>query len=582
MQIDYTSRDFAALKADLVDLIKERTNTTWDPTDYSDLGNVLVETFAYMGDIMSHYLDRIANETTIDTAIQRKTLLSFAKLYDYVISGPTPATVNVTFTNISSNTIDIPTGTQVMAPLSFGAYSEVYFETTTSATAIVPGASITLPCQEGKTVNTDKPDLIDSTFNIALPANLGTSDGRSTQSFTIPESGVVNKSITVYVGQGVAFGNWTYVDNLFESGPNDRVFTTSPNEDGTVDVVFGDNVNGAIPQSGQLISATYKLSVGSAGNIKSLSVTELTFFPGNLDPQITSYFTVSNSAPASGGTDGDTLINIKNKIKAAVSTRRRAVTLEDFSYLANLAEGVGKSSAASSVYTNVNLYVQPLNDGQAATGYPQANITGIATTGTVVTFATDVAHGFAVGNTLNISGVDPIAYNLQNVVIASVPSPVTFTVASTLTAPYTGNGLAISLTPTSAWTNLSYDVQSYMSDKILAGTTLSVLPPTYVPIYITATVTADSAWKNADVKLGIYQAMLGETGLFYYDNNTFGKVIPLSTITSAIQNVPGVVSATVTQLSRNASGSVGTLSLAANEIPYLLSTSLVTTVTGGI
>jgi hypothetical protein len=582
MQIDYTSRDFAALKADLVDLIKERTNTTWDPTDYSDLGNVLVETFAYMGDIMSHYLDRIANETTIDTAIQRKTLLSFAKLYDYVISGPTPSTVNVTFTNISNSTLDIPTGTQVMAPLSFGAYSEVYFETTTSATAVVPGASITLPCQEGKTVNTDKPDLIDSTYNVALPANLGTSDGRATQSFTIPEPGIVNTSITVYVGQGVAFGNWTYVDNLFESGPNDRVFTTTPNEDGTIDVVFGDNVNGAIPQSGQLISATYKVSVGSAGNIKSLSITELTFFPGNLDPQITSYFTVSNSAPASGGTDGDTVVNIKNKIKAAVSTRRRAVTLEDFAYLANLAEGVGKCSAASSVYTNVNLYVQPLNDGQAATGYPQANIIGIATTGTAVTFATDTNHGFAVGNTVNISGVNPVAYNLQNAVITAVPSTVTFTVASTLTTAYVLGGLAVSLTPTSAWTNLSYDVASYMSDKILAGTTLSVLPPTYVPIYLTATVTADSAWKNSDVKLGIYQAMLGETGLFYYDNNTFGKTIPLSTITAAIQNVPGVSSATVTQLSKDASGSVGTISLAANEIPYLLSTSLVTTVSGGI
>jgi hypothetical protein len=582
MQIDYTSRDFAALKADLVDLIKERTNTTWDPTDYSDLGNVLVETFAYMGDIMSHYLDRIANETTIDTAIQRKTLLSFAKLYDYVISGPTPSTVNVTFTNISNSTLDIPTGTQVMAPLSFGAYSEVYFETTTSATAVVPGASITLPCQEGKTVNTDKPDLIDSTYNVALPANLGTSDGRATQSFTIPEPGIVNTSITVYVGQGVAFGNWTYVDNLFQSGPNDRVFTTTPNEDGTIDVVFGDNVNGSIPPSGQLISATYKVSVGSAGNIKSLSITELTFFPGNLDPQITSYFTVSNSAPASGGTDGDTVVNIKNKIKAAVSTRRRAVTLEDFAYLANLAEGVGKCSAASSVYTNVNLYVQPLNDGQAATGYPQANIIGIATTGTAVTFATDTDHGFAVGNTVNISGVNPVAYNLQNAVITAVPSTVTFTVASTLTTAYVLGGLAVSLTPTSAWTNLSYDVASYMSDKILAGTTLSVLPPTYVPIYLTATVTADSAWKNSDVKLGIYQAMLGETGLFYYDNNTFGKTIPLSTITAAIQNVPGVSSATVTQLSKDASGSVGTISLAANEIPYLLSTSLVTTVSGGI
>ena len=582
MQIDYTSRDFAALKADLVDLIKERTNTTWDPTDYSDLGNVLVETFAYMGDIMSHYLDRIANETTIDTAIQRKTLLAFAKLYDYVLSGPTPATVNVTFTNISTSTLDIPIATQVMAPLSFGAYSEVYFETTTSATAVVPGASITLPCQEGKTVNTDKPDLIDSTFNIALPANLGTSDGRATQSFTVPESGIVNNSITVYVGQGVAFGNWAYVDNLFGSGPGDRVFTTTPNEDGTIDIVFGDNVNGAIPPSGQLISATYKVSVGSAGNIKSLSITELTFFPGNLDPQITSYFTVSNNAPAVGGADGDTTTNIKNKIKAAVSTRRRAVTLEDFSYLANLAEGVGKASAASSVYTNVNLYVQPLNDGQAAPGYPQANIIGIATTGTAVTFATNTDHGFAVANTVNISGVNPVAYNLQGAVITAVPSTVTFTVASTVTTTYVLGGLAVSLTPTSAWTNLSFDVASYMSDKILAGTTLSVLPPTYVPIYLTATVTADSAWKNSDVKLAIYQAMLGETGLFYYDNNTFGRTIPLSAITSAIQNLPGVVSATVTQLSKDASGSVGTISLAANEIPYLLSTSLVTTVSGGI
>jgi hypothetical protein len=234
------------------------------------------------------------------------------------------------------------------------------------------------------------------------------------------------------------------------------------------------------------------------------------------------------------------------------------------------------------VYTNVNLYVQPLNDGQAATGYPQANIIGIATTGTAVTFATDTDHGFAVGNTVNISGVNPVAYNLQNVVITAVPSTVTFTVASTLTTAYVLGGLAVSLTPTSAWTNLSYDVASYMSDKILAGTTLSVLPPTYVPIYLTATVTADSAWKNSDVKLGIYQAMLGETGLFYYDNNTFGKTIPLSTITAAIQNVPGVSSATVTQLSKDASGSVGTISLAANEIPYLLSTSLVTTVSGGI
>ena len=98
MQIDYTSRDFEALKADLIALISGRTNTAWDPTDYSDLGNVLVESFAYMGDIMSHYLDRIANETSIETAIQKSTLLALANLYDYKPSGPTPAEIQVTFT----------------------------------------------------------------------------------------------------------------------------------------------------------------------------------------------------------------------------------------------------------------------------------------------------------------------------------------------------------------------------------------------------------------------------------------------------------------------------------------------------
>jgi hypothetical protein len=469
-----------------------------------------------------------------------------------------------------------------MAPLSFGIYSEVYFETTTAATAVSPGASITLLCQEGKTVNTDKPDLIDSTYNVALPANLGSSDGTENQYFNIPETGVVNNSIVVYVGQGVAFGSWTYTDNLLEVGPSSKVFTTTPNEDGTINIQFGDGINGSIPPSGQLISATYKTSVGAAGNIKSLSITEVTFFPGNLDPQITTYFTVSNSAPATGGADGDSTKDIKNKIKAAVITRRRAVTLSDYAYLANLADGVGKANASSSVYTNVNLYVQPMNDGQAATGYPQANIVGISTTGSAVTFATDTDHGFAIGNTLNISGVNPIAYNLQGVVVTAIPTTSSFTVASSLTSAYVNGGLAISLTPTSSWTNLAYAVQAYLADKILAGTTVTVLPPTYVPIYLSVTVSADPAFKNSDIKLAIYQTMLGENGLFYYDQNTFGKTIPLSTITSAIQGVEGVLSATVTQLSKDASGSVGSLTLAANEIPYLLASSLVTTVSGGI
>jgi uncharacterized phage protein gp47/JayE len=588
MQIDYTSRDFDSLKTDLIALIKDRTNSDWDPTDYSDLGYVLVEAFSYMGDIMSHYLDRIANETSIDTAIQRKTLLSLAKLYDYKPSGPTPAEISILFTNVSSESIDIPLKTQVLAPLSYGPYSTVYFETTDSATALAPDESITLTAKEGKTVNTDRPDLIDSTYNKALPANLGTSSGSQTQSFLIVEAGVIDDSISVYVGQGAAFSVWSYADSLLEYGPTSTVFTTERNENGTLNVIFGDGVNGSIPPSGQLISATYKTSVGAAGNIKSLAVSELTFIPGNTDPQALTYLTVTNPAPSFGGADADNTSQLRAKIKAAVSARRRAITLEDYSNLALLVSRVGKANASSSIYSSVNLYLQTQESNEAAPGYPQVIITSAAGSGSAVTYTTEVAHGFSVGNTLNISGLYLSQYNLQSAVIASVPSPTEFTVTSTVTGSWvslTANGrtgLGIKLTPTSNWYSIASAVESYMADKIPAGVTLNVLPPTYVPVYIGATVSIQDTYKQSNIKLAIYKALLGAEGLFQYSNNTFGGSVPLSSVISTIQSIPGVVSTSITKYNTTDASSAADFTVSANEILYLTSSNLVSTVSGGI
>jgi len=588
MQIDYTSRDFESLKTDLVALIKDRTATNWDPTDYSDLGYVLVEAFSYMGDIMSHYLDRIANETSIDTAIQRRTLLSLAKLYDYKPSGPTPAEIGVLFTNVGLASIDIPLKTQVLAPLSYGPYSTVYFETTDSATALAPGASITLTAKEGKTVNTDRPDLIDSTYNKALPANLGTSSGSQSQSFLIVESGVIDDSIAVYVGQGAAFSVWTYADTLLEYGPTSTVFTTERNENGTLNIMFGDGVNGSIPPSGQLISATYKTSVGSAGNIKSLSVSELTFIPGNTDPQALTYLTVTNPAPSFGGADADDTSQLRAKIKAAVSSRRRAVTLADYANLALLVSRVGKAKASSSIYSAVNLYLQTQESNEAAPGYPQVVITTASGSGSAVTYVTEVAHGFSVGNVLNISGLYLSQYNLEGVTIASVPSDTQFTVTSTVTGTWNAvtaagrTGLGIKLTPTSNWYAIKSAVETYMADKIPAGITLSVLPPTYVPVYIGASVTIQSTYKQSNIKLAIYKALLGTDGLFQYNNNTFGGSVPLSSLISTIQSIPGVISTSITKYNKTDAASAADFTVSANEILYLTSSNLVSTVTGGI
>ena len=112
IQIDYTSRDYESILSDLRSLVNLRTNNAWAADDPSDLGTVLLESFAYMGDIMSYYIDRVANELSIDTATRRKTLVNLGLLYGYRVSGPTPATMEITFENISTTNIDIPVGTQ--------------------------------------------------------------------------------------------------------------------------------------------------------------------------------------------------------------------------------------------------------------------------------------------------------------------------------------------------------------------------------------------------------------------------------------------------------------------------------------
>ena len=584
-QIDYTSRDYAALKSDLVGLISQKTGVNWEVTDPNDLGSILIESFAYMGDIMSYYLDRIANETSIDTATKRENLLNFAALYGYKPTGPTPATLRVKFTNLhDTETIDIPIGTQVLAVLSYGAYSDVYFETTEAATGVLPGQEVSLAAIEGKTVNTDRPDLISPTTNKPLPVVIGTSDGTANQEINIIDIGVVDNSLRIYIGQGVSFATWEYKDTLVESGPQDLVFTTRQNDDGTITVVFGDGLTGSIPANGQTISAMYRTSTGLAGNISTGSISEVTFVPGNGDPEVLSYLSARNTTAAVGGADPDNSVQLKAKIKAAITARKRAVTLKDYEYLAALVPQVGKVKADATVASLVNLYVQSSSDQTATPGIVDqvGTITDITGDGTYITITTDDLHLYDVGQIVTITGVDPTVYNLVDAVVYDTPSTTTFRIADTHTNAYVSGGSVTGRMTTTSWKTLKSNMQTYMADKIPVGTTLSVYPPSYKSVYISMNVTVNSAYRASSVTLDIYKAFLGTTGLFVFDNNTFGRTIYQSSVVTAAASVPGVIAVDIIKLNTDNTSSAGTISLASDEVPYLLPANLVITTVGGI
>jgi hypothetical protein len=98
VSVDYTGRDYYALREQLIARVQERV-PGWKGNDANDFGLALVEAFAYMGDLINYYIDRVANESYLGTATQRETLLNIANMYGYSPAGYVSAIAPLTFTS---------------------------------------------------------------------------------------------------------------------------------------------------------------------------------------------------------------------------------------------------------------------------------------------------------------------------------------------------------------------------------------------------------------------------------------------------------------------------------------------------
>lgn len=101
VSVDYTSRDYYSLRDALINRVIARVGQNrWTGNDPSDFGVALIESFAYMGDLVNYYIDRVANESYLGTATQRQNVLNLASMIGYTAGGYTSAVANVTLTTI--------------------------------------------------------------------------------------------------------------------------------------------------------------------------------------------------------------------------------------------------------------------------------------------------------------------------------------------------------------------------------------------------------------------------------------------------------------------------------------------------
>ena len=81
--IDYTSRDFNSIKNDLVEYAKRYYPTTFKDFNEASFGALMLDTVAYVGDILSYYLDHQANESFLSTAIEYDNVVKLARQSGY-------------------------------------------------------------------------------------------------------------------------------------------------------------------------------------------------------------------------------------------------------------------------------------------------------------------------------------------------------------------------------------------------------------------------------------------------------------------------------------------------------------------
>lgn len=97
-QINYTSRDFLGVKGELITFIQRYYPDILQDFSDASIGSLFLDLMASSVDILSFHTDRVFNETQLEYAQQRKSLLSLARTYGLKVPGKRPSISLVDFT----------------------------------------------------------------------------------------------------------------------------------------------------------------------------------------------------------------------------------------------------------------------------------------------------------------------------------------------------------------------------------------------------------------------------------------------------------------------------------------------------
>lgn len=366
--IDYMARDYDSLLRSMRSLIPGKLPEWKEYESEADFGNVLLQLFAHMGDILSYYQDRVANESFLGTARERRSIIHHLRLIGYRLATAAPAStfLEVTVSGERNDTITIRKG-DAFATKSQKGKPSIRFEYTGenfvidfNNIAAVNGKKTysPLPVEEGRLV---KDEII------------GKPDKSPNQRFPLAHRGLILQSQglgstirkeMILKTEPETKGEWTLRESLAFSQEGQKDFVIEIDEEDRGFVVFGDGKFGRIPWSGEntSIKATYRKGGGAHGNVAAHSIDtivdchELALLGAK----------VTNPVPATGGADRESIEHAVRHAPAVFRSQKRAVTAADYKDLALDFRGVGKVRAEKGNWNKVILYVAPEGGGKVS------------------------------------------------------------------------------------------------------------------------------------------------------------------------------------------------------------------------
>ncbi len=375
--VDYMARDFDSLLQAMREQIPAKLPEWQDFESEADFGNVLLQLFAHMGDILSYYQDRIANESFLGTAQTRRSIIHHLSLIGYQLSTAAPTSTTLTLTVPADHDQDITINRgDAFATKSSKDKPSVHFEYTRETPFVISPDDTRWGQVEG-----NKKQFPGNPFEAGIPVEegflvtdeiIGQSDGSPNQHFTLAhpqlilrslgQSQTINKDITLITELGETPTSWTLRESLAFSRENQHDFIIKIDDQDRAMTVFGDGAFGVIPPRGALIKATYRRGGGSQGNVAKDTIQTI------IDaPQLTLIGAqVTNPTPATGGAERESIEHAVLHAPAVFRSFKRAVTAADYEALALDFKGVGKVRAEATHWNTVTLYVAPEGGGQVS------------------------------------------------------------------------------------------------------------------------------------------------------------------------------------------------------------------------